>query len=89
MNTYAGSPAFAAAAAVAPARLPVDAQASASNPKSSAFAVASATARSLNQSVGLRESSLRWTRATPSAAASGSDAMSGVDRRRAPGRVAR
>src|SRR5919199_4410971 len=57
-NTYAGIRACAAAAAVAFARLPVDAHDIASNPKARAFVVATETTRSLNEFEGLTESSL-------------------------------
>ena len=79
MKTYAGSPTAAAAAAVAPARLPVDAQASAGTPNSTARSAATATARSLNESDGLRVSSLIQSRSTPRTGASRPASRSGVE----------
>ena len=52
IRTTAGSPAAAACAAVALARLPVDAQATVSKPNSIALDTATETTRSLNDRVG-------------------------------------
>src|SRR5712692_9156165 len=76
-NTNARRPLRAAAAATAPARLPVDAHAIVSRPSSSARASATDTGRSLNDSVGLRVSSFRYKRSMPSA----TEAL-GFDKRR-------
>src|SRR2546422_8866445 len=57
--------ALAAAAAVAAARLPVDAQPTAGSDHSRAFAIATATGRSLNEYVGLTVSSLIQTSRVP------------------------
>ena len=62
-------PARAAAAATALARFPVDGQASTLSPSSRAAANATATTRSLNECVGLPESSLIHSRLIPSALA--------------------
>ncbi len=78
MNTTLWSPATAAAAAVAPARLPVEAQARVSKPNSTARAAAMATTRSLNERVGLRLSSLSQIVATPRALARRSARTSAV-----------
>ena len=62
-------PARAAAAATALARLPVDGQASTEKPSSRAAARATATTRSLNECVGLPESSLTHSVFMPSSRA--------------------
>jgi hypothetical protein len=79
MKTYAGVRAFAAAAAVAFARFPVDAQDIASNPNARAIVVATETTRSLNEFEGLTESSLTQSVAVkPSRSARLSARRSGV-----------
>src|SRR5204863_2073888 len=77
-STTDWTPAAAARAATALARLPVDAHASVSSPNSNAFAAATATTRSLNECVGLVWSSFRSTSPTPSADASRGAETSGV-----------
>src|SRR6185369_3547783 len=67
MNTHASSPARAAAAVTAPARLPVEEQESVWKPKLRAASTAMATTRSLNEWVGLPESSLTYRDLRPSA----------------------
>src|SRR4030095_9244928 len=59
ITTTHSRPWAAAAAAVAPARFPVEAQATVVRPKARALAPATATTRSLKELVGLRVSSLR------------------------------
>ena len=79
MKIQAGSPARAAWAAVALARLPVEAQAMVSSPSATAALMALATTRSLKESVGWETLSfLSHTRATPSSRASAGDSTSGV-----------
>ena len=73
MNTIDGTPARAACAATELARLPVDAQAKRVNPSARAAVSATETTRSLNEWVGLAESSLTHSGArSPSSAASAS-----------------
>src|SRR6476646_4119752 len=75
---YVGSPSAAPAAAVAPARLPVEAHASASYPSSTDLAAATATTRSLNEWVGFEVSVLTYSsQSRPSSAASRSARISG------------
>src|SRR4029453_18737662 len=81
MQTYAGSPPAAAAAAVAPARLPVEAHARAGRLKSTARAAAIAAGRSLKDKDGLRVSSLIHSRSTPSTGARRAEAVRGVEPR--------
>ena len=69
MKTTARRPRAAAAAATDAERLPVEAQASVWKPHSAARAAATATTRSLNESVGLRESSLTQSASSPRRAA--------------------
>src|SRR4029453_5643239 len=69
MNTTERIPARAAAAATALARLPVDGQANTVRPSSRAALSATATTRSLNECVGLPESSLTHTDLGPSSLA--------------------
>src|SRR4051812_16470405 len=69
MNTHASSPARAAAAATAPARLPVDEHDSVWKPNVRAASSAIATTRSLKEWVGLPESSLTYRERSPSVAA--------------------
>ncbi len=78
MNTYAGSPAYALCAATAPARLPVEAQATVSKPSSIARASATETTRSLNECVGFAVSFLIQISPTPSCSARRSARTSGV-----------
>jgi hypothetical protein len=78
MNTYDSSPAAAAWAATALARLPVEAQATTSYPSSCAFASATDTTRSLNECVGLAASFLIHTSRRPSRSASRGARSSGV-----------
>ena len=78
MKTYDSSPAAAAWAATAFARLPVEAQATTSYPSSRAFARAIVTTRSLNECVGLAASFLTQTSRMPSFSASRSARTSGV-----------
>ena len=78
MKTYDSSPAAAAWAATAFARLPVEAQATTSKPSSRAFASATATTRSLNECVGFAVSFFTSTSPTPSASASRGARWSGV-----------
>ena len=66
MNTTVGMPARAPAAATALARLPVLGQANTFEPSSRAADSAIATTRSLNECVGLPESSLTQSRSMPS-----------------------
>ena len=61
MNTTDGTPARAACAATELARLPVDAQAYRSKPSARAAVRATETTRSLNEWVGLAESSLTYS----------------------------
>ena len=80
MKIQAGSPARAAWAATALARLPVDAQPTVSRPSARAALSADATTRSLNESEGWETASfLSQRRATPSARASAGDSTSGVN----------
>ena len=72
-------PAFAAWAAVALARLPVDAQLIASNPNARAIVIATVTTRSLKEFDGLTESSLIHRRSRPRRAARLSARRSGVN----------
>ena len=75
----AGRPADAACAAVALARLPVDAQATVSMPSSIALEMATETTRSLNERVGwLTASFLTHSSRTPRRLASRSARTSGV-----------
>src|SRR6476646_10226265 len=75
---YVGSPSAAPAAAVAPARLPVEAHASAPKPSSTALAAATATTRSLNEWVGFDVSVFTYSsQSRPSSAASRSALISG------------
>src|SRR4051812_7626403 len=79
MKTQERSPARAAAAPTAPARLPVEEQDSVVKPKARAASRAQATTRSLKEWVGLAESSLTYSSpVTPSSAASRSARTSGV-----------
>ena len=78
-NTNAGMPAFAAWAAVALARLPVEAHETASNPKALAMVMATETTRSLNEFEGLTESSLIHRRSMPRRSPSRSASRSGVN----------
>src|SRR5688500_14757589 len=79
MKIQAASPARAACAATAFARLPVDAQPIVSSSNAAAALIAEATTRSLNESVGWETLSfLIQARATPSRRASGADSISGV-----------
>src|SRR5262249_60184402 len=68
-NTTDGTPAAAEWAATELARLPVDAQANRSNPSWRAAVSATVTTRSLNESVGLDESSFTHSRRMTGAAA--------------------
>src|SRR5260370_36530260 len=78
-KTHAASPARAACAASALARLPVEAQPIVSSPKAAAALIAVATTRSLNDSDGGETASfLTHARATPSREASVGAATSGV-----------
>ena len=78
MNTYDSSPAAAAWAATAFARLPVEAHAIVWKPSSRARASATDTTRSLNECVGLAASFLIHTSRRPSRSASRSARSSGV-----------
>ena len=78
MKTNDGSPAAAAWAATALARLPVDAHATVSNPSSWARARAIETTRSLNECVGLAVSFLTHTSRSPSRSARRPARTSGV-----------
>src|SRR5437763_16251341 len=78
MKMHARSPALAAWAATAPARFPVDAHASVSNPSSSALVAAIETGRSLREQVGLTVSFLIQTLRSPTARARLSARTSGV-----------
>src|SRR5690242_8542325 len=69
MNTQASRPALAAAAVTAPARLPVDEHERVWKPKFLAASSAMATTRSLNEWVGLPESSLTCRLRMPSSPA--------------------
>ena len=71
MKMHASSPSAAAWAATAPARLPVEAQASTFSPSSRAFADATATTRSLNEWVGFAASILMCSSRRPSARPAG------------------
>ncbi len=78
-NTIDGMPMRAACAATELARLPVEAQAMRSKPSSRAAVIATETTRSLNEWVGLAESSLTQSGAVkPSSSASRSARISGV-----------
>ncbi len=79
MNTKLRSPACAACAATALARLPVDAHAATLNPNSSAFDNATDVTRSLNEFVGLTVSFFTHTSPRPSSAASRSARTRGVN----------
>src|SRR3954466_15175178 len=79
MNTYAGIPAFAAWPAVAFARLPVEAQATASNPNAFDIVSAPVTTRSLNDAVGFDVSSLIQSFSLPSRRPRFSARLSGVN----------
>src|SRR4029453_14300667 len=87
ITTTHSSPWAAAAAAVAPARFPVEAQATVDRPNARALATATATTRSLKELVGLRVSSLRNSGpGTPSASARrGAGTSGGRPGARAPG----
>ena len=78
MSTTYRSPAEAACAATAWARLPVDAQATVLNPYSRAADKATDTTRSLNEWVGLALSSLTHSERIPSSAARRPAGRSGV-----------
>src|SRR5215212_6989898 len=78
MNTYDSSPAAAACAATALAKLPVEGQAIVSKPSSCALATATDTTRSLNEWVGLAASFLTQTSRRPIASASRGARISGV-----------
>ncbi len=79
MKIQALSPARAACAATAFARLPVEAQPIVSSPNAAAALIAVATTRSLNDKDGCETASfLTQTRATPSRAASRGASTSGV-----------
>ena len=78
MKTYEGSPAAAACALTALARLPVEAQATVSKPSSWARARATETTRSLNECVGLAVSFLIQSSLIPSLWARRSARTSGV-----------
>ncbi len=71
-------PAFAACAAVAFARLPVDAHEIASKPNARAIVIATVTTRSLNEFDGFTESSLIHSVSSPSRSARLSARRSGV-----------
>ena len=78
-KTIDGMPIRAAWAATELARFPVEAQAMRSKPSSRAAVIATDTTRSLNECVGLAESSLIHTGAVnPSSSASRSARISGV-----------
>src|SRR5689334_7790481 len=80
MKTHAVSPALAACAATAFARLPVEAQPLVSRPSAAAALVAAATTRSLNDNDGCDTVSFfTHARATPSRRASAGASMSGVN----------
>ena len=84
MKTMEGTPARAACAATELARLPVEAQAKRVKPSPRAAVSATETTRSLNEWVGLAESSLTHRGArSPSSAARMSARISGVG----PGRA--
>jgi len=79
MNTTLGTPARAACAATEFARLPVEAQANRVKPSPRAAVNATETTRSLNECVGLAESSLTQSGArNPIAAARAGALISGV-----------
>src|SRR3989442_14089758 len=78
MNTQARSPARAAWAATAFARLPVDAQAATSYSNRKAAAMATATTRSLNDQVGFMVSFLMYREDRPNARPSLAARISGV-----------
>ena len=79
MKTMLGAPARAACAATELARLPVEAQAKRLKPSPRAAVRATETTRSLNEWVGLAESSLTYSGAVrPTAAARAGAATSGV-----------
>src|ERR1700722_7885498 len=79
MKIQAGSPARAAWAATALARLPVDAQPTVSRPNATAALIAVATTRSLNDRVGCDTLSfLTQARSMPMARARAGDSTSGV-----------
>ena len=78
-KTKHGMPAFAACAAVAFARLPVDAQEIASNPNARDIVVATLTTLSLKEFDGLTESSLIHKRSSPSRVARLSALRRGVN----------
>ena len=78
MKTYDGSPAAAACALTAFARLPVDAHATVSNPSSWARASATDTTRSLKECVGFAVSFLIHSSRSPSFWARRSARTSGV-----------
>src|SRR3954469_23564698 len=79
MKTMDGTPARAACAATELARLPVEAQANRVKPRPRAAVRATDTTRSLNEWVGLAESSFTHNGArTPTAAASAGAPTSGV-----------
>ncbi len=65
VKTTAGRPAFAAWAAVAAPWLPVEESSTTGAPTPRACATATAASRSLKDQVGLRVSSLAYSRATP------------------------
>ena len=78
MKIHDASPARAACAATALARLPVDAQPTVSSPNAIAALIAVDTTRSLNESVGCDTASFfTHTRATPSLSASRGASISG------------
>ena len=80
MKIQAASPARAAWAATALARLPVEAQPTVSRPRARAALIAAATTRSLNESEGWQTLSfLIQRRATPSRRASSGASTSGVN----------
>src|SRR3954447_1042653 len=79
MKTMLGTPARAACAATELARLPVDAQAKRVKPRPRAAVRATETTRSLNECVGLAESSFTYNGArSPTAAARAGALTSGV-----------
>ena len=79
MKTIDGTPARAACAATELARLPVEAQANRVKPSPRAAVSATETTRSLNECVGLAESSLTQSGArSPTAAARAGALTSGV-----------
>ena len=80
MKIHAGSPARAACAATAFARLPVDAHPTVSRPSALAALIAEATTRSLNESDGCDTASfLIQSRATPSLSARRGASTNGVN----------